>query len=406
MARRVCGGRFRKARHTIKGMRITAALQDRSYKSLDAWRGFAALWVVVYHVGNVLALHDAARRNVLLRPLDAFSAKGWLGVEIFFVISGYCIISAAESARPRPGGTAHFFKARLRRIYPPLWAATAMSLGLLLAATLFARLRHLSVPYLNDWNIFSRSWVFYLSNFTLANAVTHQPYLIKQAWTLCYEVAFYGVVGTLLWAARRLPRFSFVRAVQILSILSLAALIVVPARVPYPWNLFPLFGLGAAVYDCLHGERAPAVAFAAALGVLVLIYGATTLRGSSQGDGALALSFFFSLGVAATLLAARALDEQLLRLAPVKFLAFVGIFSYSLYLVHGIVIFTLHMTLGAARPPILAAYLLAVGAALAAGRIFYQFFERPFVSAHRRHITQEVREEIAGEIPTPAAVTS
>ena len=55
------------------------------YRMLDAWRGLAALWVVMLHV----------RLETTPDWLYRFGAYGHLGVPMFFVISGYCIANAA-----------------------------------------------------------------------------------------------------------------------------------------------------------------------------------------------------------------------------------------------------------------------------------------------------------------------
>ncbi|HXN41580.1 MAG TPA: hypothetical protein VN918_07325, partial [Myxococcaceae bacterium] len=55
----------------------------RRYASLDAWRGIASLLVLVWH------------RYWLRTPItNGF----WLGVQLFFVISGYCIAAAVDNS--------------------------------------------------------------------------------------------------------------------------------------------------------------------------------------------------------------------------------------------------------------------------------------------------------------------
>jgi peptidoglycan/LPS O-acetylase OafA/YrhL len=45
----------------------------------------------------------------------------WIGVPIFFVISGYCISASIDSLRRKPRAIGSFFARRFHRIYPPLW---------------------------------------------------------------------------------------------------------------------------------------------------------------------------------------------------------------------------------------------------------------------------------------------
>src|SRR5215218_1506288 len=93
-------------------------------RSVDALRGIAALGVVVYHA--VEQGKQALPNNLLAYPLrlvQFISSFGYVGVFLFFVISGFCI--HLQWARTRAAGEepdvrfAPFWKRRLRRLYPP-----------------------------------------------------------------------------------------------------------------------------------------------------------------------------------------------------------------------------------------------------------------------------------------------
>jgi len=62
------------------------------YRLLDAWRGVAALWVVLLHT----------RLPGIPAPLYAWSAGGHLGVPMFFVISGPATPFPAAAPRQSP----------------------------------------------------------------------------------------------------------------------------------------------------------------------------------------------------------------------------------------------------------------------------------------------------------------
>lgn len=70
--------------------------QEPPFRILDAFRGYAALWVVMVHCcdrflgGNNMAY--------VHQPLYAFAIRGQLGVILFCIISGYCITAAAHGA--------------------------------------------------------------------------------------------------------------------------------------------------------------------------------------------------------------------------------------------------------------------------------------------------------------------
>src|SRR5436190_2033823 len=118
-------------------------LPQKRLRSIDALRGIAALGVVFYHAveqGEKFLPGNFMRYPV--RVLQVGSSFGYIGVFLFFVISGFCI--HLTWARARASGEQHpkipfgqFWKRRLRRLYPPYIIAlvlfflfTATSVGL------------------------------------------------------------------------------------------------------------------------------------------------------------------------------------------------------------------------------------------------------------------------------------
>lgn len=135
-----------------------------------------------------------------------------LGVPLFFVISGYCILASADAIR-RQGATPWTFLARrARRIYPPYWVAVLWFVAVV--ATLDA----FGLPWLHNGAHAVRldpptaldlpRWV---GNLTLTE--TWRPHILGPerdvytgvAWSLCYEEQFYFLCFlVLLFAPRRL----------------------------------------------------------------------------------------------------------------------------------------------------------------------------------------------------------
>ena len=62
---------------------------------------------------------DGAKLSAGLAPWGSF---GWIGVEIFFVISGYVIASSAEGAAPRT-----FLRRRAQRLLPAAWVCATIA---------------------------------------------------------------------------------------------------------------------------------------------------------------------------------------------------------------------------------------------------------------------------------------
>jgi peptidoglycan/LPS O-acetylase OafA/YrhL len=106
-------------------------------RGLDALRGFSALVVVLYHASDLTS--KAAPNNLFYYPVRMVQftiSHAYITVFLFFVISGFCI--HLQWARARAAGKdpeirfGEFWKRRFRRLYPPYFIA--ISLYLLLTA--------------------------------------------------------------------------------------------------------------------------------------------------------------------------------------------------------------------------------------------------------------------------------
>ncbi len=369
------------------GAALPAALRhagNTPYRLLDAWRGVAALWVVLLRI----------RLHTLPAPLYAFGVDGLLGVPIFFVISGYCIASAAVRSLDKPRSVAHFVGARVRRIYPPYLLASLIAALLSLLLTALIAHHILKSSQIAELDLRHQRWQFYAGALTLMQVPLHAALIVRVFWSLCYEVAFYAAVALLLLiAVRAKQQKRLLDAFSVLTIGTLAWLDLSGNACPFPWNLWPQFGLGALVYQMLAQpqRRAPQFVFVLC-GTLVGLY---TLRygcGGNAEDVSDGLRFLFSLGFAAVLLWLFRWDDRLARSGAARLFSWVGLFSYSLYLIHllalGIVtqgLSRLHLL--DSHPVLL--FLLKLVLCVAVGRLFFQFCERPFLDSRQRQVQQE-----------------
>jgi peptidoglycan/LPS O-acetylase OafA/YrhL len=96
------------------------------YESLDFWRGVACLMVIVFHA--TMNCHETDTGTDLAHRIIDLTSYFWMGVPMFFVISGYCIAATADSSRRKQLGTIEYFRRRFRRIFPPYWAFAVISL--------------------------------------------------------------------------------------------------------------------------------------------------------------------------------------------------------------------------------------------------------------------------------------
>ena len=172
------------------------ALTPTRLRSIDALRGIAALGVVFYHaVDKTNSVAPSGLLKYPVRLLQYSSSFGYIGVFLFFVISGFCI--HLQWARAQASGQQSqiefgaFWKRRLRRLYPPY----------VIALVLFFTITALSVG-LNVTRFFIYDTVLHL--LMLHNLDPRTCYSINGVfWTLAIEEQLYLAYFLLLFLRRR-----------------------------------------------------------------------------------------------------------------------------------------------------------------------------------------------------------
>ena len=289
------------------------------YRSLDHWRGFAALWVLIFHSYN---LWLQVQPGLLPAWLGNFISHGWLGVQVFFVISGYCITERAAREYRENGTATRFMADRLLRIYPPFWVALAFAL---LLNTASALVRHQPVA-----GLIPVGWEWA----SAAAATAHwlgQPTFLLVAWTLSYEIGFYilSAIGLALALRSRRPWLGFCWG---LGLLLLGILI--PGGLGLPLIVsWPNFALGGVVWLVQH--RIGSIQPRLLLGTLLMgaIFATGLWLTSSQNS-----NFAFACGCAWLLMALQPWDRSIADWPALRWLGWVGTFSYSIYLIHAPII--------------------------------------------------------------------
>ena len=353
------------------------------YRLLDAWRGVAALWVVMLHI----------RLDTTPTFLRFWSAGGHLGVPMFFVISGYCIASAAMRAADRPAPTISFLKARIRRIYPPYFFASLLAAALSLLLTQLIHHHIVQSSQIAELNLPSQGWRFYVAALTITQVPLHTPLIIRVLWSLCYEVAFYALAALGLFLALRAKRPRVVLdGLAVLTMATLLWLNFAGNACPFPWNLWPQFGLGVLVYQILAQpeRKIPKFSFllcVALLGAYALRHGKDSFAdGLSSGFQAL-----FTLGFAVILLLLFRWDDALAKLRLVRAFSWVGLFSYSLYLIHLLALGIVTQGLNRVHfieSHALLLYFVKLVLCIVVGRLFFQFCEQPFLDTRQKQLLQ------------------
>ena len=308
-------------------------------ESLQAGRALAALAVVVHHAN----LAATGFGGWSFAPFNF----GYLGVDFFFVLSGFII------AYSTPGkGPADYSWHRFRRVYLPYWP---IGIGMALL--------YLFLPAVSAGN---REWSW-LPTLTLLPVESDTA--LSVAWTLQHEVTFYAIFGLawfggMLWPAMALWAAAIVGG-------TLAG---IDLRVLDPINLEFLMGMGAlAAYRRGFG---PAWLFALALVPLGLF---AALGGNANH------SPLVGLGLAIGLPAVLKLERDGMRVPGV--LVFLGAASYSLYLAHPLAVAI------AARAAPAAIFPVALAAGVAAGLAYYLAVERTALKLTPKNIRGRRREK-------------
>lgn len=154
------------------------------FSMLDPLRFAAALGVAVFHlmfyswagasIGAPQSFEHFFAANVPFPNAAPYTWFGWVGVEIFFVISGFVIANSANNATAK-----QFLFGRALRLYPAVWLASTLSLLVLL---FFARDKasEFVLPYLQAMLLIPKG--------------IKGQWLDAVYWTLAAEMAFYGLV--------------------------------------------------------------------------------------------------------------------------------------------------------------------------------------------------------------------
>jgi peptidoglycan/LPS O-acetylase OafA/YrhL len=360
---------------------------ERGFRSdIEGLRALAILPVVAYHASEFVAPGSQA----LLAPLTALMSRvtgGFLGVDVFFVISGYLItgllVSEAETRDRIHFGK--FYARRARRILP---AATVTLLATLVASYfVLSSVRAASVSSDVLWASIFNADVHFAKSGVDYLGVAAAPSPVLQFWSLSDEEKFYLVWPAVLTAAtwfavkvRKWPLrptlFAALAALGVPSLLWSAYLVAQNSPSAYytaPSRAFELAAGGMLAIAMPLVERIPRAArvLLAVAGFVTVVTCMFTYTTSTPFPGFAALPVV--LGSAAVIAGHPAgVVARSLSVRPVRW---VGRISYSLYLWHWPVIVLAAAAIGGRMGPDRALACIAVSFLLAWGS--YHLIERP-----------------------------
>lgn len=201
---------------------------------LDGMRLLAALSVMSFHlIGKPVGWEQTwhGRPDKLMPGLHGVTIYGWIGVELFFLISGFVICMSCWGKRPQD-----FFISRVIRLYPAYWTAIAITS----AVVLTIGYSFSTVKDLTPRNI--------MVNATMLPSPLGAPLVDPSYWTLWVEMLFY-----VLFAAVVAMGLTYRRVVAFCAIWTLAAAIAPSVSFPLLSTLVqptyaPLFVVSITMY--------------------------------------------------------------------------------------------------------------------------------------------------------------
>lgn len=337
-------------------------MMDRKYRpDIDGLRAIAVISVLLFHCG-----------------LSTFSG-GFVGVDVFFVISGYLITGhlASDLAASRLS-LARFYAARMRRILPALLATLIatwlVALLVFLPSYLVQTSKGLIAAALSVSNIYFWKSASYFSAGSRLQPLLH-------TWSLSVEEQFYAIIPLLMLMAARLRYRNWAVLFGAASVASFAVSVFVTERAPSAgFYLLPSRAWELGIGAVLATAPLPAIKqrwaaeLAGAAGMLLLLVPIFDYDDSVPFPGLNAL--YPCLGAALIIYVGQSRPCATTRLLSSTPLVWVGLISYSLYLVHWpIIVFTRYSTL---EPLDTVQIVAVVAGSLALATLSWRFVERPF----------------------------
>ncbi|MGJ4892955.1 acyltransferase family protein [Bradyrhizobium sp. HKCCYLRH3099] len=334
---------------------------------IDTLRGTAAMCVLLQHVVDRLIVANVSGHEAWQSVFVSLFDAGRLGVGAFFIVSGYVV---PFSIRP-PMALQTFAVGRFFRLYPAYWVSV------LFAYAVLTWYKHLNVPPSH-----------LIANATMLEMAMGVPVLLGPYWTLIIELAFYGLCMALYLCnglhSQRMALMSMIGLLMLAVALSLIGRLTgLYLHANLLLNLALMF-FGLALRHIDENGRADAEqqVWLATL-VLVPVSAFVVLGAPERADPLFTpLSFLTGyLAAIALFLLARARLTGTTRL-----LAWLAKISYSVYLLHEIVLLVLEdwLSPGAGGVVQLTFAGAAVVLTLAWAAVVHRWIEQPAIDAGRR----------------------
>jgi peptidoglycan/LPS O-acetylase OafA/YrhL len=287
---------------------------------IDGMRAVAVMLVLVFHFSLLTAVN-----------------AGFLGVDVFFVISGFLITSILlEQLEAGSFGFGTFYLSRIRRLAPSLLVVLLLVMCLGICLLFPSELLELSKQVLAS-QLYAANF-YYWRTINYFGLGVHEVFLLH-TWSLAVEEQFYLIYPACILVLRRYFGRHFWLLISIGFLVSFclnimfvvdkpeATFYLLPTRA---WELFAGALVLPLAAKCTRGKIANEMI--GLLGAILIVIGVTCYRPEYHFPGFYAL--LPTLGAGCLLLSGRFGNTTVARLLSCKPVVHVGKISYSLYLIH------------------------------------------------------------------------
>lgn len=281
--------------------------------------------VVLYHFREAI---EETSSNWVTPWISNILEKGYLGVDIFFVISGFVISYSVRNGVHTPGFLFRFSVRRSIRLDPSYWLTIILELLLIKIGLLLFPALGTDFPSIDS----------ILAHFVYLQGLLGYSNIVAIFWTLCYEVQFYLVFVTGLVAIQAVRQTIDEKSAKVIAL--------IVSAISFIWSVAVFFGpveppisglfidrwfqffIGFLAMRCVLQQKLTIEFF---LGSFLIVVGILAYPEVGFDNGTTALVISWSLVVAAVY------TNYMSIWLSGNVSQFLGRISYSLYLIHPVI---------------------------------------------------------------------
>jgi peptidoglycan/LPS O-acetylase OafA/YrhL len=364
--------------------------------ALDGVRGLAILMVLLFHF---VAQTYAA--NSFERAVNKVLNYGSLGVDLFFVLSGFLITGILYDSRTSPHYFRNFYMRRVLRIFPLYYVVLA---AVFLVLPLVPALRGSEIASLREHQWWA--WLYGVNVYLSLKGAWVLSY-IEHFWSLAVEEHFYFVWPLVVWLLAARPR-ALLRAALVVAAASFggrvaasaagASFVTTTVLTPFQLDALCLGGFFAVLLRQPGGEAAvrralPRLALAGGA-VIALTYAAHLFTDAGRAAGLSVRGGGYRVLFAVLLLSVlfAPAESTVSRLFRSRAMTWLGKYSYGLYVYHHFLSYYLigHRTefglmrlVGSHTLAVWMQAFASIGLSMVVAWASYEWLEKPFLDLKR-----------------------